>query len=141
MNRLSLMSVIFTPLFFLTCVVVPLTVSHSAFGAVPDSSTQDSSAQAAPTAAESPADASKGTTALSRSNTSTNSSTNSSAKSIGSLKTKKSTEVNFDDVLVQGKYHFSDEAVTTVEQDKILDALLGVRTDFKDRLRKSAARH
>ena len=57
------------------------------------------------------------------------------------LKTKKSTDVNFDDVLVQGKYHFSDEAVTTVEQDKILDALLGVRTDFKDRLSKSAARH
>lgn len=55
-------------------------------------------------------------------------------------KKKKSTEVSFDDVLVQGKYHFSDEAVTTVEQDKVLDALLGVRTDFKDRLKKSAAR-
>lgn len=54
---------------------------------------------------------------------------------------KKSTEVSFDDVLVQGKYHFSDEAVTTVEDDKILDALLGVRTDFKDRIKKSTARH
>jgi hypothetical protein len=54
---------------------------------------------------------------------------------------KKTTDVSFDDVLVQGKYHFSDEAVTTVENDKILDALLGVRTDFKDRLKKSAARH
>lgn len=54
---------------------------------------------------------------------------------------KKTTDVSFDDVLVQGKYHFSDEAVTTVEQDKVLDALLGVRTDFKDRLKKSAARH
>lgn len=54
---------------------------------------------------------------------------------------KKSTEVSFDDVLVQGKYHFSDEAVTTVEDDKILDALLGVRTDFKDRIKKSMARH
>ena len=53
---------------------------------------------------------------------------------------KKSTEVSFDDVLVQGKYHFSDEAVTTVEDDKILDALLGVRTDFKDRIKKSTAR-
>ncbi|MBX9766538.1 MAG: hypothetical protein K2X47_04635, partial [Bdellovibrionales bacterium] len=31
---------------------------------------------------------------------------------------KKTTEVSFEDVLVQGKYHFSDEAVTTVEQDK-----------------------
>lgn len=55
--------------------------------------------------------------------------------------TKKTTDVSFEDVLVQGKYHFSDEAVTTVEDDKVLDALLGVRTDFKDRLKKSAARH
>jgi hypothetical protein len=54
---------------------------------------------------------------------------------------KKTTDVSFDDVLVQGKYHFSDEAVTTVENDKVLDALLGVRTDFKDRLKKSASRH
>ena len=37
---------------------------------------------------------------------------------------KKTTDVSFDDVLVQGKYHFSDEAVTTVENDKVLDALL-----------------
>lgn len=57
-----------------------------------------------------------------------------------SAKKKKSTDVSFDDVLVQGKYHFSDEAVTTVEDDKILDALLGVRTDFKDRIKKSTAR-
>lgn len=53
---------------------------------------------------------------------------------------KKTTEVSFDEVLVQGKYHFSDEAVTTVEEDKVLDALLGVRTDFKDRLKKSSTR-
>ena len=56
-------------------------------------------------------------------------------------KKKKSTEMSFDDVLVQGKYHFSDEAVTTVEDDNVLDALLGVRTDFKDRVKKSTARH
>lgn len=55
--------------------------------------------------------------------------------------TQKTTDVSFEDVLVQGKYHFSDEAVTTVEDDKVLDALLGVRTDFKDRLKKSSARH
>lgn len=54
---------------------------------------------------------------------------------------KKTTDVSFDDVLVQGRYHFADEAVTTVESDKVLDALLGVRTDFKDRMVKSAARH
>lgn len=52
---------------------------------------------------------------------------------------KKSTDVSFEDVLVQGKYHFSDEAVTTVEQDKVLDSLLGVRKDFKDRIRKSVS--
>jgi long-subunit fatty acid transport protein len=62
-------------------------------------------------------------------------------KAPAALATKKTTDVSFEDVLVQGKYHFSDEAVTTVEQDKILDALLGVRTDFKDRLKNSAARH
>ncbi|MCE3010367.1 MAG: hypothetical protein LW875_07125 [Proteobacteria bacterium] len=50
---------------------------------------------------------------------------------------KKTTDVSFEDVLVQGKYHFSDEAVTTVEQDKVLDALLGVRTDFQDRIDQS----
>ena len=52
-----------------------------------------------------------------------------------------STEISFEDLLVKGKHHFSDEAVTTVEQDKILDALLKVRKDFKDRIKKSASRH
>jgi hypothetical protein len=54
---------------------------------------------------------------------------------------KKTTEVSFEDVLIEGKYHFADEAVTTVEGDKVVDALLNVRTDFKDRMRKSASRH
>lgn len=48
------------------------------------------------------------------------------------------TEHSFDDVIVKGKYHFSDEAVTTVEEDKVLDALIGVRSEFKDRLEQSA---
>ena len=47
----------------------------------------------------------------------------------------------FDEVLVQGKYHFSDEAVTTVEEDKVLDALIGARKDFKDRIEQSAERY
>jgi hypothetical protein len=59
---------------------------------------------------------------------------------ISKAKHNSATEVNFEDLLVQGKYHFSDEAVTTVEQDKVLDALLGVRTEFKDRLQQSATR-
>jgi len=50
------------------------------------------------------------------------------------------TSHNFEDLLIQGKYHFSDEAVTTVEEDKVLDSLIGVRSDFKDRLKKSTAR-
>lgn len=56
-------------------------------------------------------------------------------------KKKKSTDVSFDELLIQGQYHFSDEIVTTVEQDKVLDALLGVRKDFKDRMKRSASRY
>lgn len=51
---------------------------------------------------------------------------------------KKNQDVNFEDLLVSGQYHFSDEAVTTVEEDKVLNSLIGVRTDFKDRMKKSA---
>ncbi len=53
---------------------------------------------------------------------------------------KKSTEMSFDELLIQGKYHFTDEAVTTVEQDKVLDGLLEVRKDFKDRIQQSTTR-
>lgn len=55
--------------------------------------------------------------------------------------TKKSTDMSFDELLVQGKYHFTDEAVTTVEQDKVLDGLLEVRKDFKDRIQQSTTRY
>ena len=54
---------------------------------------------------------------------------------------KQTTEHNFEDLLVQGKYHFSDESVTTVEEDKVLDSLIGVRSDFKDRLKQSSGRY
>ena len=50
-------------------------------------------------------------------------------------------EVTFDELLVQGKYHFSDEATATVEENKVLDALLDVRKDFKDRIKRSANLH
>ncbi len=49
--------------------------------------------------------------------------------------------LDFEDLLVKGKYHFSSEAVVTVEDDKILDALLEVRKDFRDRLAKSSSSH
>lgn len=53
-------------------------------------------------------------------------------------KTGKAANMNFEDLLVSGQYHFSDEAVTTVEEDKVLNSLIGVRTDFKDRMKQSA---
>lgn len=54
---------------------------------------------------------------------------------------KTQTEHSFEDLLVQGKYHFSDESLTTVEEDKVLNALIGVRQDFKDRLENSATKN
>ena len=62
------------------------------------------------------------------------------AAAVSAAKSEK-TEHNFEDLLVQGKYHFSDEAVTTVEEDKVLDSLLGIRTDFKDKIEQSAGRY
>lgn len=63
------------------------------------------------------------------------------AKAAKQQRTRSSQEVSFDEILVQGKHHFSDEAVVTVEDDKVLDALLEVRKDFKDRIKKSAKRN
>ena len=57
---------------------------------------------------------------------------------IDTSKKDSQTQHNFEDLLVQGKYHFSDEAVTTVEDDKVLDSLIGIRTDFKDRIKQSS---
>ncbi len=48
-----------------------------------------------------------------------------------------STNVNFDDRLVGGKYQYSTEAITKVENDKALDDLIGVRKNFEDRLNRS----
>ena len=63
-------------------------------------------------------------------------------KSTKEIKTKgASKEISFDEILVQGKYHFSDEVVVTVEQDKFLDGLLSVPRDFKNRIKRSAERN
>ena len=51
----------------------------------------------------------------------------------------KAQETSFDDVVVQGKYQASSEPVTTVEDDKAMDALLAPPAHFKDRLKQSAA--
>ncbi len=44
----------------------------------------------------------------------------------------------FEDLLINGQHHFIDDSVSTVEADKVFDSLIGVRTDFKDRLQESA---
>lgn len=56
-------------------------------------------------------------------------------------KAEVSKDISFEDLLINGKYHFSDEAVVTVEDDKVLDALLGIRKDFKDRLEMSSSHY
>lgn len=53
---------------------------------------------------------------------------------------ERKTEVNFADLLVRGKYSLSNEAVVTVEADKVLDSLLENKKDFNDRIRRSANR-
>lgn len=69
------------------------------------------------------------------------SSTKNATKAAKDTSKSEKTDHNFEDLLVQGKYHFSDEAVTTVEEDKVLDSLLGVRTDFKDKIEQSVGRY
>lgn len=59
----------------------------------------------------------------------------------GAQKSNLSKQVDFDDLLVQGKYQFSSESVVTVEEDKALDGLLQIRKDFRDRIQKTAERH
>ena len=52
-----------------------------------------------------------------------------------STKKKFSRDVNFSDHVVNGKYLNANEAVATIENEKILNDLLVPRKDFKDRLR------
>lgn len=53
---------------------------------------------------------------------------------------KLSTNVNFEDLLVDGKYQYPNEATTTVENEKNLDDLIGARKHFRDRLGRSMNR-
>ena len=53
---------------------------------------------------------------------------------------KLSTNVNFEDLLVDGKYQYPNEATTTVENEKDLDDLIGARKHFRDRLGRSMDR-
>lgn len=47
------------------------------------------------------------------------------------------TDLSFEDALVNAKHHGADEAIITVGADKVLDALLGVKKNFKDRVKKN----
>ena len=59
----------------------------------------------------------------------------------GPKKSGLSTNVNFQDQVVNGKYAYPDEAIATVEDEKLLNDLLAVRKDFKDRLKQTALRN
>lgn len=54
-------------------------------------------------------------------------------------KGKLSRDVVFDGSVVNGKYLASGEAVSTVENEKKLNNLIGMRADFKDRLEDQRA--
>ena len=48
------------------------------------------------------------------------------------------TDVRFDDSVLHGQYQVPEEALAKVENEKVLDDLLGVRRHFKDRLQEAA---
>jgi hypothetical protein len=52
-----------------------------------------------------------------------------------------SRDIRFGDSSVYGKYQLANEGTAEVENEKTLDDLLGVRTNFKDRLRLETKRH
>ncbi|MCC7404458.1 MAG: hypothetical protein IT288_08675 [Bdellovibrionales bacterium] len=54
-------------------------------------------------------------------------------------KPKKSTgtDLSFEDLLIQGRYHFSNESVVTVEEEKVFGKILKIRRDFDDRIEDS----
>ena len=50
------------------------------------------------------------------------------------------TDFQFDNSMVNGRYQSADEALAVVEDEKNLNDLIGPRTQFKDRLKKSTTR-
>ncbi len=51
------------------------------------------------------------------------------------------TKMSFDGVNVDGQYQMDQEAVVTVEDDKVLDALFGVRKNYLDRIQKDSKKN
>lgn len=62
------------------------------------------------------------------------------SKKAKKAKDRVSTDVSFEGQTVHGRYQSADEAVAIVEDDKVLNDLLDVRTHFKDRLKKNMSR-
>ena len=48
------------------------------------------------------------------------------------------TEFHFDGSTIHGRYQSGEEALARVENEKIMNDLLGIRKDFKDRLKVQA---
>ena len=55
----------------------------------------------------------------------------------GSKVGKKSTDLSFQDYLIKGQYDYALESEVTVQQDKVLEALLKVPKDFNSRIESS----
>lgn len=51
--------------------------------------------------------------------------------------TKLTTDAQFGDHMVGGQYQVPFETVSTVENEKSIDSLIGVRKNFKDRIERS----
>ena len=48
------------------------------------------------------------------------------------------TDVKFDDSVLHGRYQAPDDALAKVENEKLLRDLVGVRKNFKDRLKQAS---
>ncbi len=53
---------------------------------------------------------------------------------------KKSTSFDLSQLDLDGQHLFKNEIVSTVAGDKVLDALLGLRNNFTDRIKRSASK-
>ena len=60
------------------------------------------------------------------------------AKATSKAKGDLQTDVRFDDSVLHGQYQVPEEALAKVENEKVLNDLLGIRKHFKDRLLESA---
>ncbi len=63
------------------------------------------------------------------------------AKKTGDERAKLQTDINFNDSVLHGRYETPDEANAKIENEKVLSDLLAVRTNFKDRLKKSSGQN